>query len=358
LRERNFDVAIFHRGTHEADDEPVLGEVEHVHGDPHFADAIADALGEREFDVVVAAYGRTRLIAEQVAGRCGQFVGVGGSAVYPGWGEPDKNRPYGMRVLARESDELVEVVTAPSKSEQFTNAMIRTERTVFELHDRGAFVATWLRYPRIYGPRNLMPYEWSVLRRVRDGRGFLALHEDGLQIRTRCSAWNAAHSVLLAVDRSVDAAGEIFNVGDDYQASERQWARLITDVLGAQLEIVTVPAEFSPSRFLTPFAGTASPHCIMDTAKIRALLGYRDVTSAGDALRTTLAWLDGHPVTAEAYPAFQDRFDYEHEDRVVAAYRDALDRMRELARPPATERPTHAYAHPTNPGAVADVQGR
>ncbi len=356
LRRRDFEVTLFHRGSHELEE---VADLEHLHGDPHFAETIDVALGDRQFDVVIATYGRTRLLAEHLAGRCGQFIGVGGSAVYPGWVEPGKHQPYGMRVLAGEEEPLEVVGDAPTKGEQFANKMIETERAVFALHASGGFAATWFRYPRIYGPRNLMPYEWSVLRRIRDGRTSIILHDGGLQIRTRCSAWNAAHSLLLAVDLPDTAAGEIYNVGDSFQASERQWVDLIAGLVEAEIEVVTLPMELSsPSWFLTPFAATASPHCVMDTTKIRIQLGYQDVVSAEEALARTLAWLDANPVAAADYPVFQDLFDYDYEDRLTAAYAEAIDRARSHVGEVAKRRPTHAYAHPDKAATTADQRGR
>ncbi len=86
LRARGFEVAIFHRGTHEI---PEIGpEVEHIHGDPHFPETIADALGDRTFDLVVATYGRIRFLAQHFVGRTGRFVSVGGFPVYKGFSIP------------------------------------------------------------------------------------------------------------------------------------------------------------------------------------------------------------------------------------------------------------------------------
>jgi nucleoside-diphosphate-sugar epimerase len=76
LLERGFDVSIFHRGTHEP---PDLPEVRHIHGDPHFPDTIAASVGTGSYDVVVAAYGRTKILAESFAGRAGHFLAIGGS---------------------------------------------------------------------------------------------------------------------------------------------------------------------------------------------------------------------------------------------------------------------------------------
>lgn len=48
LLERGFETTIFHGGAHEV---PLPDEVRHVHGDPHFPETIAEALGDSEFEV-------------------------------------------------------------------------------------------------------------------------------------------------------------------------------------------------------------------------------------------------------------------------------------------------------------------
>ena len=67
LLERKYDVAIFHRGTHESDEIPQ--EVEHIHGDPHFLESIEASLNRTFFDVVVATYGRIRLLVQAMRGK-------------------------------------------------------------------------------------------------------------------------------------------------------------------------------------------------------------------------------------------------------------------------------------------------
>ena len=84
-------MAIFHRGTHEIPEIPAT--VEHIHGDPHFRETFNAALAGRTFDVVIATYGRIRVLAEALAGKVGQFIAIGGVPVYRGYFTPSVNFP-------------------------------------------------------------------------------------------------------------------------------------------------------------------------------------------------------------------------------------------------------------------------
>src|SRR5690606_4341373 len=171
LLERGYDVTVFHSGRHETDELP---DVEHFHGDPFSADGIAAALGDRRYDVAVATYGRVRLLAEALAGRCDQLLTVGGVPVYRGFLPPEAAQPAGMPRLARETAERVPAEDPPGAI-YGVGAVRRTEDAVFALHEAGAFAATIFRYPMLYGPRNPHAWEWSTVWRVLDGRTWMAL---------------------------------------------------------------------------------------------------------------------------------------------------------------------------------------
>src|SRR5690349_22613305 len=66
LVDRGHAVTILHRGLHERPETPT--EVEHLHADPYDPDALHDIARDRNFDVVVAMYGRLRRIAAEWQG--------------------------------------------------------------------------------------------------------------------------------------------------------------------------------------------------------------------------------------------------------------------------------------------------
>lgn len=338
LLSRGYDVAIFHRGLHEP---PDLPPVEHIHDDPHFKESIAAALAGREFDLVLAMYGRTRFLAEIMAGRCKRFISIGGMPALHGQDAPGNVRPFGFKVWLREDDPVVS-----DEAESKVGYLIGlTERVIFDLHARGAFSATHIRYAEIYGPRSLNPKEWQVVRRIRDGRPYMIIPDAGLLVTSRAAARNAAHAVLLAVDRPETAVGHIYHCADDEQFTVRQWYEMMIDAAGGKLDLVSLPEELA-----APFHQLLKPHhhMLVDTTKIRQKLGYRDVITPNDALKEAIEWCRVNPVTREKYPNFPDPFAYEDEDRIVEDYRRELARLKAASRPNTAA--VHGYAHPKKSG--------
>jgi nucleoside-diphosphate-sugar epimerase len=313
---RGYDVSILHRGAHERPDTPSV--VHHVHLDPYDDAALRETLGAETFDLVVAMYGRLRRIAECTAGRVGQFVSVGGVPAYRGWMNPWLPDPPGLPVPVSEE---AGTVTDPADDEKGFR-IVRTEDAVFDLHPDAAH----FRYPYVYGPYQLAPREWSIVRRVLDGRRRIVVADDGLTLHHHGYTENLAHGVLLAVDRPSAAAGKVFNVGDEEVLTVRQVIELVSGALGHGFEIVSMPYELAvPARPL--LAQPLPTHRVLDLARVRHDLGYRDVVPARDAVPRTANWLADHPPEAggQEETVLTDPFDYEAEDRLIDAWSRARD---------------------------------
>ncbi len=337
LISRNYEVAIFHRGTHEIE---LPEAVEHIHGDPHFIDTLEKSLGMRTFDLVISMYGRLRYVAQVMKGRTSRFIAVGGL-------------PYEVLVTGSQSPEGVPI-SIPETSPVFTDAeqnkfmylMALSEQTVMEAHQQGHYKATMLRYPIIYGPRQLAPKEWSIIRRILDGRRQLIIPEEGLRLERRAYAENAAHTVLLAVDKPEVSAGQIYNVGDERVLSVREWIQIIARTLNCELELVSMP--FTLAQASRPYVESVH-HLVMDISKIKAELGYRDVVPAEEAVQRTVNWyLDNPPQRGgEVEQRLGDPFDYTTEERVITEYKETVSRIGKLASVGYEWR--HPYDHPAGP---------
>lgn len=349
LRERGHDVTIFHRGTHEL---PELADVEHIHGDPHFRESIDEALGTREFDTVLAMYGRVKHLAPALAGRCAQFVSIGGVPVYRGYFP--RRGSVELPIPIPESHPVVQDA-GDDPALQFSQRLAEAERVAFAHHSG----ATVLRFPMLYGPNNARPHEWSVVRRIRDRRPHMILPDGGFQIHSRCAARNAAAFVLAVVDRPDVAAGQVYNCGDPLFWSFRQWAEAIVALLGADLELIAIPSDIAveAASTLLPLGNTTATHCIVSTAKAERELGYRPAIEPLQALEEVLAWYGSRPdVDHGASPSMTDRFDYATEDALIDEYRQALKRI-DAAVDQHPAPPVHSMPHPKTPG-TEDHRGR
>ncbi len=321
LVERGFEVTILHTGNHEVDTIPA--GLEHVHTDPFDEAAVVDALGTRTFDLVVAMYGRLRMLARVLQGRCGRFVSVGGVPVYRGFARPDTLFPVGMALPTREDgikiegDEVGKVIK-----------ILESEGVVFDHHP----TATHLRYPLIYGPGQLLPREWLFVRRILDGRRTLVLPDGGLSLRTAAYGENAAQALLCCVDRPEASAGKAYNVGDEHTLTLHQIAEVIAAALDHRWEIVEMPLALAPhTRAL--LATSWTNHRVTGIEALRADVGYCDAVPAVEAYARTARWLVANPPPdgGREERGLQDPFDYEWEDRLVAAWRTAVEPVAAVA---------------------------
>ena len=321
LRARGYETAIFHTGRHEVDAIPE--DVEHIHADPFDEAATRDALGDRSFDLVVAMYGRLRMLARFLQGRCGRVISVGGVPVYRGYARPTTVFPVGLPVPTRED--------APKAGPDEVGKVLRiieTEDVVFECHPTAAH----FRYPAIYGPRQPRPREWLIVRRILDGREHVIVPDAGLSLRTAAYVENAAHALLLAVDRPDASCGRAYNVGDEMVPTVKQVVEIIARALDHRLEIVEMPLDLAPhTRALLSSSWTT--HRVTDVAALRNELGYRDVVPAPEALARTARWLVENPPKpgGREERGLQDAFDYDWEDRLIEAWRASTARVREVA---------------------------
>ena len=307
-------VTILHRGLHERSDTPP--EVVHLHADPFDEASLAAALGSSTWDVIVAMYGRLRRIAELTKGRCGHFVSVGGVPAYRGWTDPWQYDPPGLPVPVSEDADLVDRPQVDEKGYR----IVRTEVAVYAAHPAAAH----FRYPYLYGPHQPVPREWSIVRRVLDGRRRIIVADEGLTLHHHGYTGNCAAAVLRAIFHPELSAGTIFNVADSEVLSVRQVVELCSRSLGADLEIVSMPYDLAiPAH---PMMAQPLPtHRVLDLARLHHRLGHVDVLPARQAVGLTARWLATHrpePGGPEE-TVLTDPFDYPAEDRLMDSWQKA-----------------------------------
>ena len=347
LLARGHDVTILHTGKHEPA-EQVLAEVEHIHADPHFRETLTEAVRGRAFDVVLAMYGRMALNVEVFAGRCERFVSIGGNPGHRGSLNRRTSTPEGMQILANE--ESPTTTESATSRDRFGLKIAEAEDAVFAAHRAGAFSATHVRYPIIYGTRSMAWLERWAVRRITKGHRRLLVPDGGLSIYSQSAARNAAHAIGLVLDAPDVAGGELYQCADDRQHSVAQWLELIAEHLDASIELVSAPLDLArPVWPLLPLGPLATRPSLVDTTKIRRELGYADVVDPVDALGELVRHLAAAP---ESTPPDND--DPEGEAAVIAAMDRARDQLTaSLGWEPFEEKPDwHPYAHPKAPGSA------
>ena len=332
LLKRGYNVAILHRGLHEVE---YSQQIEHIHADPFSPDALGN-LGSRKFDVVVSMYGRLRQIAEGMKGRTVRFLGVTGPA-YLGSVNPSDN-PEGLLMPVPEN---APVINDP-KIFKIGYLIVLSEQEVMRVHREGGYSATLFRYPMIYGPRQLPPKEWSIIRRILDKRSKLILPNHGLVLRSRAFAENAAHALLLAIDHP-ESGGQIYNVAEERTLSLREWVEVIADEMGHKFEYVDMPWAYAkPSHMWA----TSEHHVVLDNTKIKKELSYQDVVPAKEGLKRTVQWfLEHRPEPGgEIEQQLRDPFKYDVEDKIIQEFEKAGNKIHEI--PFDLEAKKYGYADP------------
>jgi len=341
LLSHGHEVIILHSGRHEVEFDQ---EIEHIHTDPHFAETLAPALEGRKFDLVIATYGRTAIIAEVVKGKTERFIAVSGAGAYaamhdPRWG------PMGRPVSIREDSPLR---TSAGEDDKLFHKIYLTEQAIMALHESGDFQAAIFRYPLVYGPNSPANSDWSIVKRILDGRKRFILSDGGLVVQRRGFSTNIAHCMLLAVERPEKISGKIYHICDDKQYTIRRRVEIITKALNHQWELVNLPHELA--RRTSPL-WNAAEHFIFDNSKIRNDLDYQDLVPPHEAIVQSAHWLaeNGPSHAVELERQLGDPFAYDAEDQLMDTSRHlGLSAANNVEFPAIGS--SHMYRHPRKPG--------
>jgi nucleoside-diphosphate-sugar epimerase len=344
LFERGYRMTILHAGQHEV---KFSVPVEHIHEDPHFEETLAAGLGSRTFDVVVAQYGRLRIIANVLAGRTERLVAIGGATgIYGGpsdgrWGEigrPDLF-PETTPIFATEEH---------GSTDKLGIRMVQAMENLFDHHDKGDYSVTYVAYPANYGPRNPGPSDWAIIRRLLDGRRKIIIADGGIKLESRVFSENAANAVLLVLDNPETADGKKYSVADRYVYSMRQRIEFIARYMGQELELVDMPFDVAWPCY--PYWRRQRSHKLCQSELIRQELRYTEVTEPDVAMGRTIDWLLANRPKpgGEAEQQVGDPFDYASEDELIARWEQARGSLGVVE--PKLPAAGHQYRHPKSVG--------
>ena len=199
--------------------------------------------------------------------------------------------------------------------------MLKSEEVVFEHHPD----ATHFRYPYIYGKYQIAPREWSIVRRIQDGRPHIIIPDSGLSHDAlRGRGQHGPRGAARRGPRRMLARGQIYNCGDDKLLTLRQVVEICTRALDYEWEIVSMPYELAVSA-RPMIAQPWTTHRVFDLTKIKQELGYEDIVDPIAGMTEAVRWYAEAGVDPRAEKGLQDPFDYEAEDKLIDAYRARLD---------------------------------
>lgn len=325
------EVVVFHRGRSRA---PLPDAVRHVIGDlrdlPRHTPELVALQPDLLLDMMALTEAHARHAAAAFAGHVGRAVVISSCDVTRAFG-----RILGVEPGAPDPVPLTE--DAPLRQRWYLNrgAQPRPEQDELRFLDdyekilverayaaNSALPVTVLRLPMVFGEGDGQHRMFPYLKRMIDQRPGIVLSSALAEWRgCRGYVENMAEAIVRCV---VDArsSGRVYHVADAECPSERDWVRAIAAAQGWPGRICERPESALPPGLQAGIH--PEQHLVLDTTRIRAELGYREVVSFDEAVRRTVQWEREH-APAEFDPA---AFDYAAEDAILANP------------PPATELPT------------------
>ena len=169
-------------------------------------------------------------MAEAIKGHTQRLVSVGGEAVFKGWlkvTDPNMFQTQEPSPIPVPEEGFLEDLGV----DHFVDRMLETERLIMQAHKEGHYNVTHFRYAMGYGPRHLAPPDWSIIRRILEGRKQFILPNGGQVIVCKGYGENEAHALLLAIDNPDASAGQIYNISDETKMTNREWVRAVASVM-------------------------------------------------------------------------------------------------------------------------------
>jgi nucleoside-diphosphate-sugar epimerase len=323
LQRQGHRVAVFHRGTSPAAPPP---KVEHIIGDrrelSRYREVFAKFKPEVVVDLILSSGRQAGELMNTVRGLVRRVVAASSIDVYRAVGvlhgtEPGELEPV---PLTEDSPLRTKLETYPPDRVQMLQKVfgwldaeydkIPVEQAV--LSDP-ALPGTVLRLPMIYGPGDPLHRFFPILKRMDDGREKILFSKEMAAWRgPRGYVENIAWALALAATDN-RTAGRTYNVAEERDYSELEWAEEIASHTGWRGKFVVLPGDRVPRHLAQP--GNAAQHWVASSARIRTEIGYREIVPTAEAIQRTIAGERAKPPAVVS----PQQFDYAAEDAALAA---------------------------------------
>jgi nucleoside-diphosphate-sugar epimerase len=290
--ERGIELFVLNRGRSAY--RPLPAGVTVLRGDIRDPVSAGEALGDRDFDVVVdwVAFtaGHVQADMQLFRGRTAQYVFISSASAY-------QTPPARLPVL--ESTPLRNPFWAYSRDK------IAGENLLMAAYRDEGFPVTIVRPSHTYD-KTLVPFEggWTVLGRMRQGKP-IVVHGDGTSLWTLTHHLDFARGFvpLLGHQRTI---GEAFHITSDDVLTWDQVARTLAAAAGTAAEIVHVPSDAIAAAdpgWGAGLLGDKAHSMVFDNSKLRRVVpDYQAVIPFERGAREIVAWHDEDPSRQQMDP--------------------------------------------------------
>lgn len=289
LAREGHEVLVVHRGETEPPELTGLPRVRHLHvarAQLPSARADIEAFDPEGAVDVSAGNGDDAAAALAALPRGIRLVAISSGDVY---------RAYAALHSDRQTDSLPLTEGSPLRETRHVDGPQYENLEIEELYgERGAIL---LRLGAVYGPHDYQRRFEFVLRRLRAGRTKIPIGSGGF-LFSRVYVDDVATAVALALTSESVGGGDRgtpLNVAEASTAPFRLFAEQVVaaaGLTGAGVELVGVPDRALPSDLA--LTGTLSQHLLMDSTRVRAVLGWRE-TDPAVALAASVQWHLANP---------------------------------------------------------------
>ena len=282
LTRRGVDLTLLNRGQSDT-----TGDVRSIHADIRDGQAVADALRNERFDVVIdwIAFTPEHVATdiELFAGIVSQYVFISSASVYQ---QPSPVYP------------LVEDAPLGNPGWQYATDKIACEDL---LRRETGFPSTIVRPAHTYGetriPTAVDGEGYTIVDRMRRGKQVI-VHDDGT------SLWTLTHNTdfaraLAGLLGNAAAVGESFHLTSDFALTWDQVTETIAAAAGLEPDIVHIPSE----RIAAVDPGLGKEllcdkrnSLVFDNSKLKRFVpGFEATVSFTDGIERSLAWFGADP---------------------------------------------------------------
>lgn len=296
--ERGIDLTLLNRGT---SIRPAPAGARVARADIRDRQAVREALGSKEFDVVVQWVAYTADEVERdlelFRGRTGQYVFISSASVYQ---TPPERLP------------VTESTPLDNPYWQYSRDKIACEERLVRAHREEGFPVTIVRPSHTYD-RTKPPIRggYTMIDRMRRGMP-VVIAGDGTSIWPVLHHTDFARGFVGLMGRS-EAIGEAFHITSEELITWNQIYAAIARAAGVELDAVHVPSEciarFDP-EWGASLLGDKAHSMIFDNSKIRSLVSdFSPSIPFSHGAEEIIAWFDGDPARRQVDAAFDARLD-------------------------------------------------